>query len=1444
MSEELGLKLIEAIKNESIDEVISLIDRGADVNFLDPNDGETPLITAIQVRNIEIIDILIQRGADVNKPSKFNKMTPIDYIEFDDIEDEEFESTIYKILIVEGAKPTMVTESYIKYRLELFIEVVEANNIDIVLQIIDSVRDKKISLNKLLSATQTSSSLKITPLIMAVKNQYKEIVKILLDAGRTFTLTEKHVNSTTRGGNSALFYAVNNQDIELIQLLIEYGADVNNINVNATTILDQAKKKASEAKDRASHDIAKDIIQILVDAGAQMKPLRIFYDIVEENHLKVSPKELEQLLESKLIDLDEIEKSEYSRHNILTYILDVGPEKNLWDGTGFNRDPEEKREMIGKFKSTFDILIRYGIDVNFKTANGRSALEFLLSDFPIEMNEILVPMLLDEGAYLTPEEVRYPEMVTYVREVSERIGREIPIEGIKTPEDLKSNAVKLATEEFSSSRTHRRRLDELIRTLNDAHDKFDQTYMPLDIIIDQLFLAKKIRYQMMELLFPEEIYKKIGFQDLHIPKFFSKYREIQYELLYEYKQKHSDNTINIGKILKLMLPFMKALTEEDVSNDEPEREVSQQELGEMKDSKIKTIEIKYDKKLGKHVTEVIDVKDYKDRLKSLKDLNKVNRTFDTNEKITQIDEILTKLSDEPDISKITSHKYLLDLIKVSEQSITLLTDSFKDLRYLFEFHGEVINGPQVSMSDFYGFDSYTTEIPSLNSNTVWLLQLLTLKTVHHKEIMSMGLEICLDILKSKSTSEELELLAEIITNVEAEVSPSMGEEEKWSKILKEILKTAKGVHLVEKILKNFSRIGCLEPLLHNQYPLKDNIWSATRPQCRPIQYNAISRFLYTEGNDHSKRPELYDVNLLKEELLSYNKDHSIEALLVSVKEDRMKNKECVVTGHHNDINDYELLEAELLNICFDLKRTLCQCTAVFLHNKEEQQRQEEKRLDELSEGRMKVILKREKLEDKSLEELLDIARVYGAPNDELLEMIRNINYAADYELPYVRGNLLNYMLSFGPMGDGTGGQGLQPEILRQRLLDSYQKELQVLEARNKEKETLRLAGLNAIAVRYKGSERLPNRELYAVAINHCRPYIQEVQVIERLSRRDAVSVEVSMQPFLHRKALEKLSEIKSVPLSKLRTELEKASMNDPLRTEIYKKMCELSAKGEYKLPTTPTERVLRLKPSDQSQKLSKNILKKDNLLQNIFEDELKFTSSSGSDNPDDLYYGYPEDLDKKLDMGSIKKMINEVLEFRNDPLDTRTTYTRDPLKIFLKYGLDLEKDRELIEELYEFFEVQDYTRFNDVPPPPAPPPAYTEHEEELPPDWERRINPSNGTPYYVNHVTGERSDISPVQRQNMPLEDRLRELQLQQGEQEPDQELPETFSQGSSVNLGPAFFQGDSEEIEEPDDGGGIRQTRKKKHTKRKSIRKSKSIKKRKSTKKRKTKRKTTKKMR
>ena len=428
-------------------------------------------------------------------------------------------------------------------------------------------------------------------------------------------------------------------------------------------------------------------------------------------------------------------------------------------------------------------------------------------------------MLLDAGAYLTPEEFS-PEMVSYTREVSERI-EEIPVKDIKTPEDLKSSAVKLATEEFSSAKTHKRRLDELVRILNDTQDRFDQTYMPLDCIIDQLMLTKQIRTQMMELLFPQEVYQKKC--SLSISEFFSKSRELQKGIMMpRFKNSVNDNYIHIGKILKLMLPFMEAVNKEEISNDEPEPEVDYQPKMAVSAGNQNTLRIKYDKEKGKHVTKVITVETKKDRLKSLKKMQKVNKTFDIDDKISQIHEILNKLSEETDSSKITSRSYLINLVKKSEIPVTLLVDSFKDLQYLYDFHNGSLNA-EIS-NDFYGLRDYGSQIPSFGPNTVWLLNYLTIKTDHQKEIVGMGLQICLDLLKSKPTSSELELLQKAILQSE-ESKTSMSEEKKWSVISGELLKTAKGMRFVQKILENYSKLSCLETVLYDRFIIESSAGS-------------------------------------------------------------------------------------------------------------------------------------------------------------------------------------------------------------------------------------------------------------------------------------------------------------------------------------------------------------------------------------------------------------------------------------------------------------------------------------------------------------------------------------------------------------------------------------------------------------------------------------------
>ena len=100
--------------------------------------------------------------------------------------------------------------------------------------------------------------------------------------------------------------------------------------------------------------------------------------------------------------------------------------------------------------------------------------------------------------------------------------------------------------------------------------------------------------------------------------------------------------------------------------------------------------------------------------------------------------------------------------------------------------------------------------------------------------------------------------------------------------------------------------------------------------------------------------------------------------------------------------------------------------------------------------------------------------------------------------------------------------------------------------------------------------------------------------------------------------------------------------------------------------------------------------------------------------------------------------------------------------------------------------------------------------QKLPPNWERRINPENGQPYYINHETGQRQLFSPNSRPD--FEERLRLLRenlpvsgnLEIENMEPPiddleerlRNLTRANSQGSSQLLGSDYSQGSSEEYD------------------------------------------------
>lgn len=62
---DLGLELIEAVKNNNVEELKLLIEKGADVNAVTIS-GETALMMATKKNNKEIAELLIKAGAKQN----------------------------------------------------------------------------------------------------------------------------------------------------------------------------------------------------------------------------------------------------------------------------------------------------------------------------------------------------------------------------------------------------------------------------------------------------------------------------------------------------------------------------------------------------------------------------------------------------------------------------------------------------------------------------------------------------------------------------------------------------------------------------------------------------------------------------------------------------------------------------------------------------------------------------------------------------------------------------------------------------------------------------------------------------------------------------------------------------------------------------------------------------------------------------------------------------------------------------------------------------------------------------------------------------------------------------------------------------------------------------------------------------------------------------------
>ena len=167
-----------------------LLAAGADIDGLD-DEGRTALHGAVERSEIDLVEVLLRAGADVNSMDGEGRTALRDAVKGNEID-------IVKVLLRAGADVNSMDD---KGRTALH-DAVKGNEIDIVKVLLRAGADSNVGF-----------VLHETTLEGAVRGEYKDVVRVLLDAG-------------ARSFGSALCFAAMNCDVEMAQMLLRAGAEV------------------------------------------------------------------------------------------------------------------------------------------------------------------------------------------------------------------------------------------------------------------------------------------------------------------------------------------------------------------------------------------------------------------------------------------------------------------------------------------------------------------------------------------------------------------------------------------------------------------------------------------------------------------------------------------------------------------------------------------------------------------------------------------------------------------------------------------------------------------------------------------------------------------------------------------------------------------------------------------------------------------------------------------------------------------------------------------------------------------------------------------------------------------------------------------------------------------------------------------------------------------
>ena len=201
--EKLNEQLFTAVKGKRSFVIKLLLKQGADVNAKD-EDGCTPLHRASNKGFPEIVKLLIKNGADVNATDK--DWTPLHQAALWDRID------IVKVLIENGADP-FIKNKYGKIALDLCKDKAIREQLKKYMEDYESILEE--------ITKEKEYSVFGEPLLDATYNSDLIEVKKCVFSGKY------NIDVQDDKGYTPLMYAIMNHNLNVVQFLVEHGADIN-----------------------------------------------------------------------------------------------------------------------------------------------------------------------------------------------------------------------------------------------------------------------------------------------------------------------------------------------------------------------------------------------------------------------------------------------------------------------------------------------------------------------------------------------------------------------------------------------------------------------------------------------------------------------------------------------------------------------------------------------------------------------------------------------------------------------------------------------------------------------------------------------------------------------------------------------------------------------------------------------------------------------------------------------------------------------------------------------------------------------------------------------------------------------------------------------------------------------------------------------------------------